>query len=80
VLEPHHVRILTLAAESFDRAAQARRILAREGVVYSDKSGQPRKHPAVSIEENARIAFARLVRELSLEDEPAPDARPPRRR
>jgi P27 family predicted phage terminase small subunit len=78
-LEPHHFRILQLAAEAWDRAGQARRILARDGIVYYDKAGQPRKHPMISVEENARLQFARLVRELALEEEP-PDSRLPRSR
>ena len=78
-LEPHHLRLLALAGEAWDRAQEAREILAKEGVTYSDRFGAPRKHPAVSIEENARIAFARLVRELDLDGEPGPDPRPPRR-
>lgn len=79
-LEPHHLRLLQAAAEAWDRCQQARQILEREGVTYADRFGAPRKHPAVSIEENARLAFARLVRELDLEGEPDPDRRPPRRR
>jgi P27 family predicted phage terminase small subunit len=78
-LEEHHVRLLTLAAEAWDRAAEARQLLATDGPVYHDRFGAPRKHPAVSIEENARLAFARLVRELDLDGEPGPDPRPPRR-
>jgi P27 family predicted phage terminase small subunit len=79
-LEAHHVKLLTLAAEAWDRAQEARKMLAEDGPVYRDRFGAPRKHPAVSIEENARIAFARLIRELDLDGEPLPDPRPPRRR
>jgi phage terminase small subunit len=79
-LEPHHVRLLTLAAEAWDRAEQAREQLAVDGITYLDRFRAPRKHPAVSIEENARLAFARLVRELDLEGDPLPTPRPPRRR
>ena len=78
-LEDHHVRLLTLAAEAWDRAQQARELLEKDGPVYRDRFGAPRKHPTVSIEENARIAFARLIRELDLDGEPAPDPRPPRK-
>jgi phage terminase small subunit len=78
-LEPHHVRLLTLAAEAWARAAEAREQLAADGAVYYDRFGQPRAHPSVGIERDARIAFARLVRELDLDTERAPEARPPRR-
>ena len=74
-LEEQHLRILQLAAEAWDRADQARKILAKEGVVVTDRFGQRRKHPAVSIEEQARLAFVRLLRELDLEGEPHPGYR-----
>lgn len=77
-LEPHHVRLLTLAAESWDRCAEAREALAEHGTTYTDRFGQPRARPEVNIERDARIAFARLVRELALDvNEPAGDLRPP---
>jgi P27 family predicted phage terminase small subunit len=78
-LEAHHVKLLTLAAEAWDRAQEARKILAADGPVYRNRFGAPCKHPAVSIEENARIGFARLIRELDLDGEPLPDPRPRRR-
>jgi hypothetical protein len=31
-LEPHHYRLLTLAAQSWDRGEQARELLARDGL------------------------------------------------
>lgn len=74
-LEASHLKLLQLAAEAWDRAAQARRILAKEGVTYRDRFGKPRKHPAVSIEEQARLQFARLVREIDLEGETHPGYR-----
>ena len=60
-LEPHHVRLLTLAAESWDRAQQAREALAAEGLTYKTKSGEPRRHPACQIEQDSRIAFCRCL-------------------
>src|SRR3989442_1712967 len=71
-LQDQPLRLLQLAAEAWDRAAQARRILKRDGLVYRDDHGPPRKHPAVSIEEQARPAFAPLLRELDLEGGPHP--------
>ncbi|MHB1042361.1 MAG: P27 family phage terminase small subunit [Eubacteriales bacterium] len=77
-LEPHHIKILTLAAETWDRCNQAREILKAEGLTYTDRFGCPRARPEVAVERDSRIAFARLVRELALDVEPprAP-GRPP---
>src|SRR2546426_3284424 len=69
-LQDQHLRLLQLAAEAWDRAAQARRILKRDGLAYRDDHGHPRKHPAVSLEEQARLAFPRVLRALSPDGEP----------
>lgn len=78
-LEDHHVRLLTLAAESWDRSQQAREAIAEHGLTYTDRFGQPHSRPEVNVERDARIAFARLMRELDLDGDPLPDPRPPRR-
>jgi phage terminase small subunit len=78
-LGDHHRELLTLACEARDRGEQARKLLAKDGPVFVDRFGAPRAHPAVAIERDSRTAFARLVRELRLDDEPEdPDVRPPR--
>lgn len=78
-LEPHHVRILTLAAESWDRTQQARKALDKHGLTYTDGAGRPRARPEVNIERDSRIAYCRCLRELALDIEPpADDVRPPR--
>lgn len=74
-MEPTHLHLLRLACEALDRAAEARQTLAKDGTTYLDRFGAPRKHPAVGIEEQARLAFARLVRELDLEGDPHPGYR-----
>lgn len=76
-LEPHHLRLLTLAAESWDRTQDARTVLEQEGLTFVDRFGQPKARPEVAIERDSRIAFARMLRELALDVE-APDeaARP----
>jgi P27 family predicted phage terminase small subunit len=75
-LEPHHLRLLTLAGEAWDRAQQARGALARHGLTYTDRHKAPRPRPEVSIERDSRIAFARMVRELGLDRAPAGESRP----
>lgn len=68
-LEPSHLKVLQAALESWDRMSEARETLAVEGATYPDRFGAPRKHPSVSIEENARSAFLRAMAQLKLEDE-----------
>ena len=77
VLEPHHLRLLQLLCESFDRGQEARKILDEEGLTVEDKKlGIRRPHPCVSIERDSRTAVARLTRELNLSEEPD-SPRPP---
>ena len=77
-LDQHHHRLLMLAAQAFDRAEQARVILARDGLVTCTDQGGLKAHPAVAIERDARVAFARLLRELDLDMTSEADApRPP---
>jgi len=77
-LEPHHTRLLTLACEAYDRCGQARAIIDKDGPVTVTADGAMKAHPAVAIERDARLAFARLLRELDLDTEPpAERARPP---
>ena len=66
-LEPHHIRLLTLACEAWDRGQQARIRLASEGLVYYDRFNAPKARPEVAIERDSRISFARLLRELDLD-------------
>lgn len=74
-LEPHHVRILTLACEAWDRCTQAREVVERDGITTTDRFGQMKPHPAVAVERDSRTAFARMLRELALDvDGPAEEA------
>ncbi|MDP9233728.1 MAG: hypothetical protein M3P01_04145 [Actinomycetota bacterium] len=78
-LEPQHLKLLQAAAEAWDSCQKARKIVAKEGQIVHDRYDKPKSHPAVAIERDSRLAFARLVRELDLEGEPGPDPRLPRR-
>jgi P27 family predicted phage terminase small subunit len=78
-LEEHWERVLTLACDAWDRAQAAREALDALGTTYTNRFGQPKARPEVAIERDARIAFARLIRELDLEGEPGGEPRPPRR-
>ncbi|PVZ47915.1 P27 family phage terminase small subunit [Thalassobacter stenotrophicus] len=77
-LEAHHIRLLTLACEAWDRGAQARAILDAQGLTYLDRFGAPKARPEVNVERDSRIAFARLLRELDLDvDGPTEPPRAP---
>jgi len=79
-LQSHHLRLLQVAAEAWDRLQQARAVIKKDGIVVADRYGSPKNHPALSTERDSRIAFVRAVRELDLEGEQLPDPRQPRRR
>jgi len=75
-LENHHIKILIMAGETWDRITQARETIKKEGAYFNDRFGRPKSHPALADERNNRIVFARLLRELNLSEE-GPDVRPP---
>ena len=74
-LEPHHLRLLEAACDAWDRMVQAREVLRVEGLTTKPRDGSSKKHPCADIERDARLAFARLLRELDLDCEP-PSERP----
>ncbi len=61
--------LLRAAGEAWDRCQQARQAVADQGLTFTDASGSIKTKPAVSIERDARTLFARLVRELNLDQE-----------
>lgn len=77
-LESHHLKLLQATAESWDRMQQAREEIDRDGLTVKTADGGLKAHPAIAIERDARIAFARLLRDLDLDTEPpAAPSRPP---
>jgi P27 family predicted phage terminase small subunit len=69
-LEVHHLKLLESACDAWDRMTTARATVLRDGLMVEGDRG-PKQHPCVGIERDARIAFARLIRELDL-DSPVP--------
>ncbi len=68
-LEDHHVRLLMLACEAWDRSMEAREALSKHGLTVVDRFDFPRARPEVAIERDSQIRFARLIRELDLDVE-----------
>ena len=77
-LESHHLRILEMAGAAWDEYQTARKAVAKHGQTYIDRYDQPRERPEVGIARQARVGFARLIRELALDVEPPPSTRLPR--
>jgi hypothetical protein len=74
-LEPDARFLLRAACENWDRAQQAREMIARDGLVMDGK-----RHPAVDVEKQAYGLFLRAVRQLGLDVVAAgPTGRPPGR-
>jgi P27 family predicted phage terminase small subunit len=77
-LQDHHIKLLTLACESWDRCAEARAQLKKDGIVIEGREGGVRPHPAVAIERDSANRFAALVKQLGLDEEQTPRmGRPP---
>ena len=71
--------LLQTALEAFDRMRSATRIVKREGASVRDRFGQPRAHPLLAVERDARAAMMAALRALNLDLEPVRDrpGRPP---
>jgi hypothetical protein len=66
-LDQHHDFLLLLAAGALDRGAQARRVLEKSGLTVEDRFGQVQARPEVRVERDAAQLFARLLKELDLD-------------
>jgi P27 family predicted phage terminase small subunit len=78
-LEDHHLRLLEAACDAWDRLTASRATLLVDGLTTLGRDATLKAHPCVAIERDARIAFARLLRELDLDVPPPEDRgyRPP---
>lgn len=70
--------LLESALSAWDRMEAARIILARQGLIVTDRFGQRQAHPAAAILRDSQAAFQRALRELHLDLEPLAN-RPGRR-
>jgi P27 family predicted phage terminase small subunit len=71
-LEAHDDAVLVKALEAWDRAEQARVVLATEGLTVTSRFGEVRVHPLVAVERDSRSAFLAAMRQLGLDYEPTP--------
>jgi P27 family predicted phage terminase small subunit len=73
-LESHHLKLLQLACEAWERCQEARKQLADEGVTVAGIHGV-RAHPAAAIERDCALRFAALIKQLGLDEVGEPEPR-----
>lgn len=66
ILDMVDMPALVLLGTQYARAAQARRVLASEGLFASGSQGQVVAHPAVAIEQKATAMFLKLAEHYAL--------------
>jgi len=60
------LELLRCAVEALARADEAAEIVSRDGPVFVDRWGQPRQHPAATLELNHRGQAARYLQAMGL--------------
>lgn len=61
---PSDLALLRNCIEQFERAEECRLKIASEGLSIEDRFKQPKPNPAVIAERQARLAYAKLQRDL----------------
>ena len=77
VEDAHHLRLLEEACGCLDTISQAQKEIEASGAFYTDRFSQPRAHPAFDLIKSNRTLFARLIREMQLDTQPAEKPRQP---
>jgi hypothetical protein len=65
--------ILDQACRAKMRVREAQALLTRDGLVITDRFGQPKPHPAAALERDAKQTLLRNLRALNLDLEPLRD-------
>lgn len=66
-LSPWELRLLGEALNALDRAEQAR-VAVGDRIVVATKDGSLKPHPALTVERDSRASFARMLRQLGLDE------------
>jgi phage terminase small subunit len=80
-LDPPALAILDSVCRALMRVRQAQALIARDGIITTDRFGQAKPHPAVLVERDSKQTLLRNLRALNLDLEPLRDkpGRPPGR-
>ena len=66
IFDPEGLTCLRLAAVSIDRAERCRALIERDGEVTEGRDGQPRLHPAIAAERDAKAAALQAIKKLDI--------------
>jgi P27 family predicted phage terminase small subunit len=71
--------LLQVALEAFDRMRQCQEAIRAEGIIARGSKRQPRAHPLLAVERDARGQMLAALKQLNLDIEPLRDGpgRPP---
>ncbi len=73
IIDPAGLLLLQTALESFDRMRGAQESIAAVGATVTDRFGQLRAHPMITVERDARAAMLAALKALNLDVEPLRD-------
>ena len=62
--------MLQTSLEAFDRMRQAQAVLKEDGLVVTDRWGQRKAHPLVTVERDSRAQMMAALKALNLDVEP----------
>ena len=79
ITDPAGRLLLQTSLEAFDRMRGAQQAISDDGLMLRDRFEQPKAHPMVVIERDARSAMLTALKAMNLDIEPLRDApgRPP---
>jgi phage terminase small subunit len=72
-LDAPALALLDSACQALMRIRQAQATIAKQGPFFTDRFGQPKQHPAVLTERDAKQTLLRNLRALNLDLEPLHD-------
>lgn len=73
IVDAGGLAVLLAHCEAFDRMRGAQRQIAKDGATFVDRFGQPRAHPLLVVERDARSAMLAALKQLNLDLEPLHD-------
>lgn len=74
----HDLERLFQACRCLDEIADAETVIKAEGLFIEDRFKQRREHPGAKLIRDNKTLFCRIIRELGLDLQGAPESRPPR--